>query len=51
MAYSCTLHTQAVVSSLSGGPVFPCDEIGTSDVALIMRSCNTDGLLLQVKTR
>ena len=38
---------QAAVSSLSGGPVFPCDEIGTSDVALIMRSCNKDGELLQ----
>jgi hypothetical protein len=38
---------QAAVSSLSGGPVFPCDEIGTSDVALIMRSCNKNGELLQ----
>jgi len=27
--------------------VFPCDKIGTSDVALIMRSCNTDGELMQ----
>eukprot|EP01052_Picozoa_sp_SAG31_P005355 SAG31_NODE_234_length_19701_cov_16.835068_13_plen_485_part_00 len=38
---------QAAVSSLSGGPVFPCDEIGTSDVQLIMRSCNAAGELLQ----
>lgn len=38
---------QAAVSSLSGGPVFPCDKIGTSDVALILRSCNADGELLQ----
>lgn len=38
---------QAAVSSLSGGPVFPCDEIGTSDVDLIMRSCNKNGELLQ----
>lgn len=38
---------QAAVSSLSGGPVFPCDELGTSDVDLIMRSCNRDGELLQ----
>eukprot|EP01047_Picozoa_sp_COSAG01_P058590 COSAG01_NODE_6921_length_3438_cov_10.682540_1_plen_403_part_00 len=38
---------QAAVSSLSGGPVFPCDEIGTSDVALILRSCNAAGELLQ----
>ena len=38
---------QGAVSSLSGGPVFPCDAIGTSDVPLIMRSCNKDGELLQ----
>jgi hypothetical protein len=38
---------QGAVSSLSGGPVFACDEIGTSDVALIMRSCDADGELLQ----
>jgi hypothetical protein len=38
---------QAAVSALSGGPVFPCDEVGTSDVALIMRTCNAAGELLQ----
>merc|ERR1712232_559071 len=38
---------QAAVSSLSTGPVYPCDEIGTSDVALIMKSAMTDGVLLQ----
>jgi hypothetical protein len=38
---------QAAVSALSGGPVFPCDQIGTSDVALIMRTCRADGELLQ----
>jgi hypothetical protein len=38
---------EAAVSSLSGGPVFPCDAIGTSDVELILRSCNSDGELLQ----
>jgi hypothetical protein len=38
---------QAAVSTLSAGPVFPSDQIGTSDVALIMRSCDTSGRLLQ----
>ena len=38
---------QAAVSALSAGPVFPCDQIGTSDVALIMRTCNMHGELLQ----
>lgn len=38
---------QAAVSSLSTGPVFPCDEIGTSDVGLLLRSCMSDGALLQ----
>ena len=38
---------QAVVSTLSTGPVAPSDMIGGSDAKLIMRSCNDDGLLLQ----
>jgi hypothetical protein len=41
------MPSRSLRRSLSGGPVFPCDQIGTSDVALIMRSCNTDGRLLQ----
>jgi len=38
---------QAVVSTLSTGPVAPSDEIGMSDVQLILRSCAADGKLLQ----
>ncbi|XP_070576650.1 uncharacterized protein [Ptychodera flava] len=38
---------QAVVSTLSTGPVGPSDKIKYSNVSLIMRSCNTDGMLLK----
>jgi len=38
---------QAVVSTLSKGPVAPSDKIGRSDAKLIMRSCAADGRLLQ----
>jgi hypothetical protein len=38
---------QAVVSTLSTGPVFPSDAINSSDVPLIMRSCMSDGVLLK----
>lgn len=39
------LHS--LVSTLSTGPVFPADAINSSDVPLIMRACNADGLLLR----
>jgi hypothetical protein len=38
---------QSLVSTLSTGPVAPSDDIGGSDVDLIMRSCRKDGKLLQ----
>ena len=38
---------QALVSTLSTGPVFPSDAIGDSDVALILRSCTKGGVLLR----
>ncbi|XP_070579108.1 uncharacterized protein [Ptychodera flava] len=38
---------QSVVSTLSTGPVGPSDKIKYSNVSLIMRSCNSDGLLLK----
>ena len=38
---------QAVVSTLSTGPVAISDQIGKSDRALILRSCAADGTLLQ----
>lgn len=38
---------QAVVSTLSKGPVAPSDKIGRSDSRLIMKSCAKDGRLLQ----
>ena len=34
---------QAVVATLSRGPVTPSDKIGSSDRDLIMRSCMADG--------
>ncbi|XP_055954459.1 uncharacterized protein LOC126814885 [Patella vulgata] len=37
----------AVVSTLSTGPVGPSDKIGLSNVSLIMRCCNDDGLILK----
>lgn len=40
-----SLH--AAVSTFSTGPVAPSDQIGKSDVALIMRSCSSSGRLLQ----
>jgi len=38
---------QAVSSILSRGPVYISDEIGVSDVDLIMKTCRQDGTLLQ----
>lgn len=38
---------QAVVSTLSTGPVFPSDAINDSDVGLILRACMADGRLLR----
>lgn len=38
---------QALVSTLSTGPVFPSDAINCSDPALILRSCMSDGRLLR----
>ena len=38
---------QALVSTLSTGPVFPSDAIGASDAALILRSCDAAGRLLR----
>ena len=38
---------QAVVATLSTGPVGPSDKIGCSDAKLIMRSVNSDGLILK----
>ena len=38
---------QGLVSTLSTGPVFPSDGIGSSDVPLILRSCNAGGVLLR----
>ncbi|XP_050411208.2 uncharacterized protein LOC126825587 [Patella vulgata] len=37
----------AAVATLSTGPVGPSDKIGFSDVELIMRSCDADGLILK----
>jgi len=37
---------QAAAISLTTGPVAPSDKIGLSNVSLIMRSCNSAGLLL-----
>jgi len=39
---------QALVSTLSRGPVTPSDQNGHSDTALILRSCMADGRLLQL---
>ncbi|XP_071834017.1 uncharacterized protein [Apostichopus japonicus] len=39
-------HLQTVVSALSTGPVGPSDKIGYSNVSLINRTCNSDGVLL-----
>jgi hypothetical protein len=38
---------EALIASLSGGPVGPSDKIGASDRELILRSCRDDGLLLK----
>ena len=38
---------QAAVSTLTAGPVAPSDAVGKSDAALILRSCMSDGTLLQ----
>jgi len=40
----------AAVATLSRGPVTPGDKIGSFNVSLIMRSCRTDGRLLQPDT-
>ncbi|KAK3600158.1 hypothetical protein CHS0354_012281 [Potamilus streckersoni] len=37
----------AVVSTLSTGPVGPSDKIGATDVTMLMRCCNRDGLILK----
>ena len=41
---------QALVMSLSNGPYTFADQIGKSDVDLIMRCCNSDGLVLRPDT-
>jgi hypothetical protein len=38
---------EALISSLSGGPVGPSDRIGHSDRELIMHTCRQDGVLLK----
>ncbi|XP_064616666.1 uncharacterized protein LOC135480695 [Liolophura sinensis] len=38
---------EAVVATLSTGPVGPSDMIGKTDVDLLMRCCNADGLILK----
>lgn len=38
---------QAVASILSRGPVYVSDEIGVTDVELVMKTCRADGTLLQ----
>ena len=38
---------EALIASLSGGPVGPSDKIGGSDRDLILRTCREDGLLLK----
>ena len=38
---------QSLVATLSTAPVGPSDKIGCSDVSLIMKSCNAEGLLLK----
>eukprot|EP01060_Flectonema_neradi_P022739 TRINITY_DN3096_c3_g1_i1.p1 TRINITY_DN3096_c3_g1~~TRINITY_DN3096_c3_g1_i1.p1 ORF type:complete len:744 (+),score=133.13 TRINITY_DN3096_c3_g1_i1:75-2306(+) len=40
----------AAVSTFSMGPVAPSDEIGSTDVPLVMRSCRKDGTLLKPDT-
>jgi len=37
---------QAAISVYSAGPVTPGDGVGYADATLILRTCNTDGLLL-----
>ena len=41
---------QALVQSLGNGPYTFADQIGKSDVDLIMRCCNSDGLVLRPDT-
>jgi len=38
---------EALISALSAGMVGPSDRVGTSDAALILRTCRADGLLLK----
>ena len=38
---------QAAISTLSTGPVFPSDAVNSSDVGLILRSCDSDGRVLR----
>ena len=38
---------QSLAATLSTGPVGPSDKMGCSDVSLIMKSCNAEGLLLK----
>ncbi|KAK7102304.1 hypothetical protein V1264_020541 [Littorina saxatilis] len=40
-------ETHLIASVLSTGPVGPSDRIGYSNVSLIMRCCNADGLILK----
>ncbi|XP_070576651.1 uncharacterized protein [Ptychodera flava] len=41
------VELQSVVTSLSTGPVGPSDKIGFTNTSLLMRCCNTDGLILK----
>ena len=38
---------QALVSTLSTGPVGPSDKIGEADYSMIWKSCNAEGLILK----
>lgn len=42
------MRIQSAVITLSHGPIAISDEIGKSDVSLVMRSCMADGTLLQL---
>eukprot|EP01084_Bolivina_argentea_P145760 255409_1 len=41
---------QGLVVSLTNGPVMSADQIGHADVALIMKCCNSDGMILRPDT-
>ncbi|XP_050418353.2 uncharacterized protein LOC126831744 [Patella vulgata] len=38
---------QALIATMSTGPVGPSDEIGKTNASLLMRCCNADGLILK----